>query len=105
MAIRDALWACPACHAFGAIRKDGSDEACSQCAARFDRTGGALIRMRDRHGDTVVRTLPEWESLLPPLDQPPVNRVLGPQNALVRNATPPAPVRVPRHGGTLRTRA
>jgi hypothetical protein len=92
VAIRDALWACPACRSFGAIRRSDREERCSQCRARFDRTNGANIRMRTMDGRASVRTLPDWEALLPPVDQPPEGGVLGPQNALVRTATPAVPV-------------
>jgi hypothetical protein len=92
MAIRDVLWACPSCGRHGAIRSAGKGEACAFCGAVYARAEGARIR-QVLSGTAITRSVPEWETLLPPPDTLPANGRLGPQDARVRRALPPRSVR------------
>lgn len=96
MAIRDLLWACPACHRVESISDDG---LCHGCGARFSRGRGARIRAvtggrtREEYPATWLSMLP-WPDLdgegrtLPPGLEPPFR-----QMGVVRLATGQAPLR------------
>lgn len=100
MAIRDLLWACPVCHAFGTLQAKGRGrtEECSACSATLRRDTGALIRIVARDGAARVASAAELEAELPPVDSEPEGGVLGPEPVLVRTA---GAARAVRSGRTL----
>ena len=93
MAIRDLLWACPACARIGALAGSGREAVCSFCGASFRRASGALIVASKPEGIAEVRSPGEWEDLLPALDTPVERGRLGPQAVLARWAHRPRAVR------------
>jgi hypothetical protein len=92
MAIRDLLWACPACRSVASIHAVGRAEICRNCRARFERTDGARIRVSDATR-TEVRDPVDWEADLPPIDSRPENGSLGPEPIILRLGLPARPVR------------
>lgn len=65
MAVRDLLWACPLCHARGALRPAGKRaDACDACGTRFERADGARIRATRPDGRVDVRSPQQWSEAL-----------------------------------------
>jgi hypothetical protein len=98
MPIRDALWACPFCHAIDSIRTVKRREACSRCAATFEPGPGATIVAGPSGGPAWARSVEEWEGDLPALDEA-AAAGHGPVSAVLRRASAPRPVHA--DGGLL----
>jgi hypothetical protein len=91
MAIRDALWACPFCREIDAIRPGKNAEVCAHCGALFRVGSRATITAGPPGVPPETRSVTEWESLLPALDDA-ADSAPGPCNALLRKATAAKPV-------------
>jgi len=98
MPIRDALWACPFCHAIDSIRTARRREACSRCGATFEPGPRATIVAHPSGAPARARSVEEWEGDLPALDDA-AAAGQGPVSALVRRASAPRPVHA--EGGLL----
>ena len=62
MALKDVLWACPACHAIESIAPDGR---CQACDARLRRGRGALIVLNRAGAAPEERSVADWLAQLP----------------------------------------
>ncbi len=89
MAIRDLLWACPACGEHEGLVAGRGGEVCRRCRARVRRGQGATIVVEAPGQPPVVRGAAEWVDALPqPADD---GRVEG--HALLREADAARPLR------------
>lgn len=64
MAIRDLLWACPACREPESLARDGRAEKCRACGARLHRGRRATIVLEVAGRTPQVREAREWVDLL-----------------------------------------
>lgn len=68
MAIRDLLWACPACGEPNGLVPAGRGEACRKCGARVRRGPAATIIVEAPGQPSVARPAWAWCDALPQLD-------------------------------------
>jgi len=64
VAIRDLLWACPACGALETLVRDGRAEKCRVCAARLHRGRSATLVLEAPGKPAVVRQARDWVDAL-----------------------------------------
>lgn len=89
MAIRDLLWACPACGEHEGLVAARGGEACRKCGARVRRGRGATIAVEAPGRPLLVRPAWEWvDALAAPED---AGRPEG--HAILREADAALPVR------------
>lgn len=91
MAVRDVLWACPFCRTVDSIRPSGGSEECSACGATFEPGPRASIVAAGSDGESQTRTVEDWETDLPDLDEA-AAALPPPSRATLRRATPPRAV-------------
>jgi hypothetical protein len=92
VAIRDLLWACPACGAVGGIGPDGR----CRCGLAFARGQGSLIEARFPDGRVDARSPAQWLDHLPHADSLLTRGegdVLRQAHVIAREATGTKPVR------------
>lgn len=64
VAIRDLLWACPACRSVESLVRSGRAEQCASCGARLRRGRGANIVLEVPGRTPVARHAREWADLI-----------------------------------------
>ena len=89
MAIRDLLWACPICDAFGSLRAGTRrTDVCGNCGCRFRRSDGASIRADYPDGRSETASAFQWQERLPAIESrfpPEGHEVLGPEPVSVKH--------------------
>lgn len=96
MAIRDLLWACPACGAEAALRgARWGREVCARCNARLRRVSHARIEVKTPDGQRRTATAAEWLEQLPPiqLDPPRPGHPIRRASVLLQRRTGREPIR------------
>lgn len=88
MAIRDLLWACPACGTPDGLASAGRVEACRQCQATVRRGPGATIVVQRPGAPAETRPAWEWCDRLPTL-----TRTVLSGRVLLREADAARPLR------------
>ena len=69
MAIRDLLWACPRCEAFGSLRAAKKRiNVCGSCGTHFRRAAGATIRADFPDGRSETLAATDWLRRLPSIE-------------------------------------
>lgn len=87
MAIRDLLWACPACGVPNALVPARRGDVCSACGAELRRGAGATIVVKAPGRPSEVRRAWEWCESLPALNEAGADEPLD-GHAVLREAQP-----------------